>query len=160
MKKVSALAGAVALAMFASPAAAADFAGPRAGVNAGYADDGGEGAFTYAANVGYDFDLGGAIVGVTAELGDSDETGRDIAFGARVGGVVSVGGEPGNVLVYIHGGYTNLNAAGVNFEGVRAGLGAEWAVTSNVYLNTEYRYSNYDSDVDFHQGVVGIGFRF
>ncbi len=156
MKKII-LVGAAALAFVSTPAFAADFTGGRVGVNVGYADEGSEDAFTYAVNAGYDFRLGqgGARAGVTVELGDSDETGRDLYAGARVGGVVS-----NNVMLYAHGGYTNLNAGGFNFEGIRAGVGAEYAVSDRVYLNAEYRYSDYDSGLDFHGAVVGVGFRF
>lgn len=155
MKALTILAGAAALALSASPAMAADFSGFRVGANVGYADEGDEDAITYAVNAGYDFDLGGAVFGLQAELGDSNETGRDIAAGARIGGVVG-----SNVLIYAHGGYTNLNAGGFNFEGIRGGAGVEFAVSDNAYVNAEYRYSNYDSGLDFHGVVVGAGFRF
>ena len=158
MKKII-LAGAAALAFASTPAFAADandFSGGRIGVNVGYADEGDEDAFTFAVNAGYDFRLSeGARAGVTVEVGDSDETGRDLYAGARVGGVVS-----NRALLYVHGGYTNLNAGGFNFEGIRAGVGAEYAVSDRVYLNAEYRYSDYDSGLDFHGAVVGVGFRF
>ena len=156
MKKII-LAGAAALAFVSTPAFAADFTGGRVGVNVGYADEGSEDAFTYAVNAGYDFRLGqgGARAGVTVELGDSDETGRDLYAGVRVGGVVS-----NRAMLYVHGGYTNLNAGGFNFEGIRAGVGAEYAVSDRVYLNAEYRYSDYDSGLDFHGATVGVGFRF
>ena len=155
MKKLI-LAGAAALAFASTPAFAADFTGPRIGANVGYADEGSEDAITFAVNAGYDFRLGqGAIAGVTVELGDSDETGRDLYAGARIGGIVS-----DRVMLYAHGGYTNLNAGGFNFEGIRGGVGAEFAVSERVYLNTEYRYSDYDSGLDFHGAVVGVGFRF
>ena len=155
MKSIHALAGAAALALFSTSAVAADFEGFRIGANVGYADEGSEDAVTYAVNAGYDFNLGGAVIGVTGELGDSSETGRDIAAGARVGGIVG-----SNVLLYAHAGYTNLNAGGFNFEGIRGGAGVEFAVSENVYLNSEYRYSDYDSGLDFHGVVVGAGFRF
>ena len=156
MKKII-LAGAAALAFASTPAFAADFTGGRVGVNVGYADEGSEDAFTYAVDAGYDFRLGqgGARAGVTVELGDSDETGRDLYAGVRVGGVVS-----NRAFLYAHGGYTNLNAGGFNFEGIRAGVGAEYAVSDRVYLNAEYRYSDYDSGLDFHGATVGVGFRF
>ena len=155
MKLIHALAGAAALALTATPAAAADFEGFRVGVNAGYADGDGEGAFTYAINAGYDFNLNGAVIGAQVELGDTDETGRDIAVSARAGGVV---GE--RVLLYAHGGYTNLEVADINLDGVRVGGGIEYAVSDNIYVNAEYRYSNYELGFDAHGGVVGAGFRF
>jgi outer membrane immunogenic protein len=155
MKAIKMLAGAAALAFTATPALAADFSGFRIGANVGYADEGAEDAVTYAVNAGYDFQTNGAVIGITAELGDSNETGRDLALSGRVGGVV---GE--RVLIYGHGGYTNLNAGGFNFEGIRGGAGVEFAVSDNAYINAEYRYSNYDSCLDFHGVVAGFGFRF
>lgn len=156
MKKiVVAATAAAAFALPAAPAAAVDFTGFRIGANVGYADEGSEDAITYAANAGYDFQSGGAVFGITAEIGDSDETGRDLAIGGRVGGVVG-----GSTLLYVHGSYTNLNAGGFNFEGVRGGLGIEFAVSDNFYINSEYRYSDYDSGLDVHGVVVGAGFRF
>lgn len=155
MKGLTILAGAAALALVPAQAAAADFSGFRIGANIGYADEGSEDAITYAVNAGYDFQSGGGVFGITAELGDSNETGRDIAVGGRAGGVIG-----SNTLLYVHGAYTNLNAAGFNFEGVRGGAGIEFAVSDNVYFNTEYRYSDYDSGLDFHGVVVGAGFRF
>lgn len=155
MKAIKLLAGAAALVLSATPAVAADFSGFRLGANVGYADEGDEDAITYAANIGYDFQTGGAVIGITGEVGDSNETGRDFALSGRVGGVVG-----SSTLIYGHGGYTNLNAGGFNFEGIRAGAGVEFAVSDNAYVNAEYRYSNYDSGLDFHGAVVGGGFRF
>jgi outer membrane immunogenic protein len=155
MKLVSIVAGAAALAFVSTPAFAADFTGFRIGANAGYADGDGEGAITYAINAGYDHQIGGAVLGVQAELGDTDETDRDIAVSARAGGIV---GE--RALLYVHGGYTNLRVVGINLDGVRAGAGVEFAVTDHFYLNSEYRYSNYELGFDAHGVVVGAGVRF
>jgi outer membrane immunogenic protein len=91
-------------------------------------------------------------------------------------------------MVYAKGGYTNakyniLASDGTtdtnsdfNLDGWRAGAGVEVAVTNNVFVKAEYRYSNYTDgeveapngvesddfgiDVDRHQGVVGVGLRF
>ncbi|WP_324751168.1 outer membrane beta-barrel protein [Sphingomonas sp. LY54] len=156
MKKIV-LASVAALA-FATPSFAADFTGPRVGGNVGLADEKlvGDGAFTYGAEVGYDHALAeNAIVGITAEIQDTDDTGRELALTARVGGLVN-----NTALVYILGGYTNLNAAGFNFEGFKIGAGVEVAVTEQAFVKFEHRYANYDSGVKYHQNLVGVGFRF
>jgi outer membrane immunogenic protein len=145
----------------ATPAAAEGFTGPRVGVNVGFADDdfGGTDAFTYGVNAGYDFDLGSAVVGGTVEYQESSEDfyGRDISVTGRVGGKVAP-----NVLLYGLAGYTNFNVegTGVDLDGVRLGAGAEALFGEHVYGNLEYRYSNYERDVDGHQMLLGLGFRF
>lgn len=114
--------------------------------------------FLYGGGVGYDFDLGSAVVGVEAELSDSTgkedpgqalnapftyraSPGRDIYVGARVGFKATP-----NILAYVKGGYTNTkmdavvtdtNAgdatdytvdAGQTIDGWRAGAGLEYAI--------------------------------
>ena len=79
MKKIISLALA-ATAFVAAPAMAQDtatFTGPRIGANVGFADDNifGTEAFTYGVELGYDFDAGGAVVGVTAEVQDNKQIG-------------------------------------------------------------------------------------
>lgn len=112
------------------------------------------------------------------------KAGRDWYAGARVGYVVSP-----NALIYAKGGYTNarFNVVGsdgtttlresFDTDGWRVGAGAEVALNNNVYTKLEYRYSNYgraevdfggdipdsdrfDVDVDRHQIVAGVGYRF
>lgn len=159
MKKII-IASVAALAL-STPAFAADFTGPRVGATIGFVDDdfAGTEAFTYGANIGYDFDLGKLVAGGTLEYQDSGEEGigRDLSATARIGGKV---GE--NALLYALAGYTNLGVEGTNVEldGVRVGAGAEFAVGSNVYANAEYRYSNYELGVEAHQMLVGLGYRF
>lgn len=161
MKKMIPLALAAAT-LFAIPAqaqeTAATFAGPRVGAAIGFADDdfAGTETFTYGANVGYDFDLGGAVVGVTGEYQDSDDTGRELSLVARAGAPVA-----GKALVYGLAGYTNIGSGtGFNLDGIRVGGGVEVPVHRNVFLNLEQRYSNYEAGVDGFQTVAGIGLRF
>ncbi|TFI56815.1 porin family protein [Sphingomonas parva] len=159
MKKIIPVAVAAAT-LFAAPAFAqsANFAGPRVGATVGFADDDflGTETFTYGANVGYDFDLGNAVVGVTGEYQDSDDTGRDLSIVARAGAPVG-----SKALVYGLAGYTNLGSGtGFSLDGARVGAGVEVAVTPNVFLNLEQRYSNYEAGVDGFQTVAGLGFRF
>ena len=177
----------------ASPAFAqesAPFTGPRVEAIIGYdtTDVEGEnsGGLTYGGAIGYDFNLGGAVAGIEAELSDSTadecvtgvdvtgdelcaQLGRDIYVGGRIGAVVG-----SNALLYAKAGYVNgrVNLAydapgtaddfddGVNLDGIRLGAGAEFALSRNAFVKGEYRYSNYEAGYDKHQFVGGIGFRF
>jgi outer membrane immunogenic protein len=152
----------VAALAFATPALAAeatpaDFAGPRVSVNAGLADNDvvGDDAFAYGGEVGYDWNMNGVVVGVSGEFGDTDKTGRELGATARIGGVVGK-----KVLVYGLGGYSNLNAAGFNFEGFQVGAGVELALGKQAFVKAEHRYANYDSGLEFHQNLLGVGMRF
>lgn len=133
---------------------------------------------TYGVGVGYDRQFGNIVAGVDAELTDSSAKpddiagtranfGRDIYVGGRIGTVVG-----GRTLLYAKAGYTNARAKltstvdGVtasdhtNLDGVRVGAGAEYALTGNMFLKAEYRYSNYQDGFDRQQVVGGFGFRF
>ena len=111
------------------------------------------------------------------------EAGRDLYVGARVGFRAG-----DNALVYAKGGYTNTRVNllatdnttdvgnDVELDGFRLGAGAEYALDSGVFIKGEYRYSNYsdatlenrggvdlrdyDVDLDRHQVMVGVGYRF
>lgn len=156
----------------------------------------------YGAAVGYDIDMGGVVIGPEAEFtfssadtdfenGDFEGFGfgnvsaeRDLYLGARVGAKV---GE--SALAYVKGGYTNATfntrnndgttefRDGYDVDGYRIGGGVEVALSQNMFLNAEYRYSNYsraevdfegtvpdtdrfDIDLDRHQVAVGVGVRF
>lgn len=127
-----------------------------------------KGGLGYGVVAGYDFDAGGAIVGLEAEYADStakyserdietpgDEAsihaGRDLYVGARLGVPVSA-----NMLVYAKGGYANASikmryddgtdAASIseNVDGFRLGAGAEY-VSGPMFARAEYRYSDYGS---------------
>ena len=143
---------------------------------------------TYGARVGYDFDAGGLVVGIDGEVTDSSteecengfeatgdeicaEFGRDLYVGGRVGARVG-----SNTLLYAGAGYTNARvnldyddgtAGGLdNFrlaedlDGVRVSGGAEFGIGTNAFVRAEYRYSNYEQDIERHQVVGGFGFRF
>ncbi len=155
----------------------------------------------YGVGVGYDMNMGGLVLGVEGEWMESEakteydttgfpnfgvanvEAGRDLYAGIRVGAPL---GE--RALVYAKGGYANAKMnvlatdnvtdtdTDVNLDGWRLGAGAEYAVSDNMFVKAEYRYSNYgegeieapsglesdrfDLDVDRHQVVAGVGLRF
>lgn len=122
----------------------------------------------YGIGAGYDFNAGGVILGIEADITDSTAkvklagpdvvTDRDIYVGARAGAVL------GSALLYAKAGYTNARleqgAIHENGDGVRLGVGAEYVLGGNMFLKTEYRYSNYEGDVSRHQVVGGFGLRF
>ena len=144
----------------------------------------------YGAQLGYDFQAGRAIVGIEGEVtgsttdtrssnfiaaGDSFQldAGRDLYVGGRVGIAVSP-----VAMLYAKGGYTNsqvdaeyrIGTTNSRFtselDGFRVGAGMEYQLTPQFHVKGEYRYSNYsevdgyDTDVDRHQLLGGIGVRF
>ena len=185
---VALLAGVSATPAFAQDAA--PFTGPRVEAIVGYdstdVDEVGSEGAVYGGAIGYDFNLGGAIAGIEAELSDSSvdecvsnvdvtgdelcaQAGRDIYVGGRVGAVLG-----SSTLLYAKAGYVNGRANlqydapgtvddfddGANLDGVRRGGGAEFALGRNLFAKAEYRYSNYEQGVEKHQVVGGVGFRF
>ena len=142
----------------------------------------------YGAGVGFDFQAGGMVAGVEAEATKStaDEcaasvsltgdrlcakTGRDLYVGGRVGTLVGP-----STLLYAKAGYSNARlrldydsglagnvgdvSTRANYDGIRVGAGVEQAIGTNGFAKVEYRYSNYESDLEKHQALVGFGFRF
>ncbi|MGH6613797.1 MULTISPECIES: outer membrane beta-barrel protein [Sphingomonas] len=141
-------------------------------------DSVGRTGFDYGVEAGYDAALSGFVVGAYAgiegsttkacELGTCLKAGRNITAGVRVGGVVGKG------LLYAKGGYSNgrlsiedTDLAG-NADGFHLGVGYEVNVSANTYVKAEYVYTNYsvgdiagdDLDLQRHQGLIGVGFRF
>lgn len=152
---------AVASLAFATPAFAADFAGPRVGATLGVAGDDifDTDAVTFGVEAGYDWQVGtGAVVGLQAEYQNDfdNDFGRELAATARVGGIVG-----DRALVYVAGGYSNIDVGPFSVDGVRAGLGVEFNIgDSGANLKVEQRYGNYELGAELFQTVVGVGFRF
>ena len=155
----------------------------------------------YGVGVGYDFAVGGAVVGVEGEWLESEaksdydttaftnfgvrniDAGRDLYIGARAGVLATP-----STLIYAKGGYTNARmnvlatdnttdvGTNVDLDGWRVGGGIEQAFGENLYGKVEYRYSNYEEgefeapsgmesdrfnvDLDRHQVMLGVGYRF
>jgi outer membrane immunogenic protein len=109
---------------------------------------------------------------------------RDLYVGARAG----IKATP-STLVYLKGGYTNarfgsrasdgtnVGRYNIDADGWRIGAGVEQKMGSNTFAKLEYRYSNYskaevdfskdipdsdrfDVDLDRHQIVAAVGYRF
>jgi outer membrane immunogenic protein len=138
--------------------------------------------FLYGLGVGYDFGLSEKVsLGVDAEISDSTadfdvaagtsrarlSAGRDLYVGGRVTGAVT-----DKLNLYAKVGYTNARFTGSttiggattrasgNADGIRGGLGLQYALGDKAYVGAEYRYSNYEADLSRHQLVGTIGFRF
>lgn len=138
----------------------------------------------YGVAVGYDKQMGRAVLGVEAEYGDSDQklcvgaataadpeaclkAGRDLYIGGRVGTTLTP-----STLLYAKAGYTNAQAKvtvddgtnttrdNTNLDGVRLGAGLEQKVGGNAYVKGEYRYSNYEQGFERHALMAGVGIRF
>lgn len=170
---------AVALGAAAAPAAAAaDFAGPRIELRAGWDRAGIDGetedGVVYGGGIGYDVALSDtATLGVEAGVdfattdvavgGGELQVKRDIEAGVRLGFKV---GE--QALLYAKAGYTNARVTAEAFgfslsdelDGVRVGVGGEYAYGERGFAKVEYRYSNYESGFERSQLLLAIGTRF
>jgi outer membrane immunogenic protein len=179
MKTVIFAAITAAFTALAAPAFAQDdttFSGPRVEALTGYdsVKTNGNGlgnpdGFLYGAGLGYDFRRGNAVFGIDAELTDStasvntvagpiDAT-RDIYVGGRAGLVLGT-----KALAYVKAGYSNARIEGAGFnnngDGLRVGAGLEYDLGNKLFAKAEYRYTNYEQDVERHQLLGGIGIRF
>lgn len=205
MKKITTLLVAGSALAISAPAMAQDatdgtFTGPRVEALVGYDiskagdtvdDDLNENndqsidGVTYGGAIGYDFNVGGVVLGLEGELTDSSanvefdggdaetfglgdvNAGRDLYVGVRAGVLATP-----DLLLYAKGGYTNARynvngsfdgdeyRAKIDTDGFRVGAGAEYAINENTFAKIEYRYSNYSSaELDFEgdQPDVDLG---
>lgn len=185
---------------FAAPAFCQDagaFTGPWVAATAGYdnfdagteEDSEAEDGAVYGLAFGYDFNLGGLVVGVEGEVTESsvsatgtdileegDEltlsVGRDLYAGLRVGFPVS-----DKVMLFAKGGYSNQRISATytlddetvsesdTVNGFRLGAGVELDL-GQPFARLEYRYSDYGSFSDTeletsrHQVTLTAGLRF
>ena len=153
-----ALAGAVALAAVATPAAANDFGGVYGQVTAGVQDVTSiptEDDFVYGASAGVNIPLGDAIVGVEATVDNVFEDSRELGASARLGYTFD------QVMLYGEAGYTNYrDVFSRELDGLRVGGGLEYNISRNTFVSLEYRYSDFENNVGKHSGSAGIGLRF
>lgn len=133
--------------------------------------------------IGYDVALGdhwtiGGEVGIGGTLGDGRrfdlgatryeiDQGRDIDASLRLGYKLG-----DRTLVYGKAGWANSRFIGrvdtgaaefteaSNEDGVRLGAGVEHMLTDHIYAKAEYRFTSYGDDVERHQLLAGVGFRF
>lgn len=155
--------------------APAPFTGAHVEALAGYDNVGGGSAgregFAYGIGAGYDFQVGGAVLGLEGEASDATtrarafdvavpgdsahyNANRDLYIGARLGFAVAP-----KTLIYVKGGYTNAqfkttydNGTGITvvsrntLDGYRVGAGVEQKMNlfgPSGFVKAEYRYSNY-----------------
>jgi outer membrane immunogenic protein len=147
-------------------------------------DDGG--GIIYGVGVGYDIQTGRAVLGLEAEASESNNngclndliqagdrfcgrTGRDLYIGARAGLLVGR-----NVLLFGKAGFVNtrftneydpggggaVTRAHFEQDGLRVGIGAEFALSRNAFVRGEARYTNYREGGDRGALLGGFGFRF
>ena len=183
---VALLATAATLGLAASPASAQTVRVEAHGGWDNVGNDVSDSGIVYGIGAGVDFDLSERVVaGVEANLDFSnvDECGtavlaagdelciearRDISAVARLGYRVTDNG-----LVYALAGYTNgryrvdydpavgpSTSVSDNLDGLRVGVGYQHGFGNGLYSKVEYRYSNYEADVERHQVIAGIGVAF
>ncbi|MCW2403623.1 outer membrane immunogenic protein [Sphingobium sp. B1D7B] len=174
--KLAVLASAAAV-IVATPAAAQEgptFSGLSLAVLGGYdsvrlsdgVDNGSSDDFAYGVSLGYNADLGSAVVGVEVEAADSEvkesvtdqfvtgdelslSAARDLYVGVRAGAKLAP-----NALIYAKAGYTNARlkvsytdgvdsiSDGDNLDGYRLGAGVEYSF-GRFGIRGEYRFSDY-----------------
>jgi outer membrane immunogenic protein len=189
----------IAAAALAGPAAAqeaANFNGPFIGGQLGWQQDRqsldlgtlpatvtrakGDG-FAYGGQIGYDFNLGSAVLGIETSLTGRTGTNRFPSFDLEAGRTINVTARAGWLvtpegLLYARGGYSNArfsitNPAGPseNRDGYTLGAGYEQMLARNVSARIEYNYSDYGNDnlpgagrLNYHRHAVmtGVNFRF
>jgi outer membrane immunogenic protein len=188
MKKVLiALAATTAAFAVATPAAAEGFrAEIHTGLDVVAADDDSETGIMYGIGLGYDFAITPKMelgVNLSADLASTEgcessaivandracfDAKRDLAAALRLGYKVSEQG-----TIYALAGYTNARfraayttPAGVttrdsaNFDGFRLGAGYQHDFGEKLYGKVEYRYSNYEGNIERHQALLGLGVKF
>ncbi|WP_339863042.1 porin family protein [Paremcibacter congregatus] len=188
MKKITTalLAGLTALSM-TSFAQAQDagktFNGAYAGAEVGYnsyefADNFREDAVYYGAFAGYRVQMDNDLVlGLEGRFGDSSATtdlgisGAEFVAGRQLGVDATIGyalGAEKNVLAYALVGYSNQKITGKlagveesnNGDGIRFGLGAEYAVTETISLRATGAYADYKGSANDIQLNAGVLYRF
>lgn len=187
MKKTFVALAGLAVLSTAPVAAAAEenvFAGPYAGLEAGYnnikigSDLGSvkEDGFNYGVFAGYRYQLDTSILlGLEARLGEStasfsdgtatiDST-RQIGIDATIGTTL---GSDDNILAFAFVGYDNLRMntivgtaeTDVKLDGIRFGAGAEYAFGNNLSLRGTVAYTDYENDVRNIQLLTGLVYNF
>lgn len=177
MKKFAVLvalgAAAVSTPAFAQDAGDADNGGFYVAGVAGYDDvaindpAGGDDGFVYGVTAGYDIDTGKTILGVEAEVTETEVAdivgggGLDLYAGLRLGYEAD-----DNDIIYLKAGYSRVDLdAFDNLEGARLGVGVEHNF-GTFFARAEFRHSLYNFNdvlgVEGHrnQGIVAIGAKF
>lgn len=180
----------VATALSSTPVAAApDYSGPYVEVRGGYDRftsefDDSDGA-VFGVGAGYDVAIENFIVGIGAgiDFASNDyvevkdfrgshhyefevEPKRDIEITTRVGMRLW------DALAYARLGYSNARfgldhresaapfSGSHNFDGLRVGGGLEWQFFEHLHARAEYRFTDYDYNLQRHQVVGTLAYRF
>ena len=136
----------------------------------------------YGGQLGYDFNLGSAVIGIETSLTGRTGTNRFPTFDLEPGRTINVTARAGFLvspegLLYARGGYSNArfsvtNGAAESRDGYTVGAGYEHMLGRNVSARLEYNYSDYGNDVlpgaggpstlNYHRHAVmtGVNFRF
>jgi outer membrane immunogenic protein len=138
----------------------------------------------YGGQVGYDANLGSAVIGVEASLTGRTGSARFPTFDLEAGRTINLTGRAGflvtpDALLYARGGYSNarfniVNPTGPseNRDGWTIGAGYEHVLARNISARVEYGYADYGDDLligaggtsrlNYHRHSVmtGINFRF
>lgn len=156
--KTFVIAALAAAALFATPAMADSFVGPRAEVTAGYNDVNnvsGNRDFSYGASAGYDVKLYGPFTaGIEAGV-DNVFDRADINVGARLGAELN-----SHTLAFVDAGYDNYrDLASHNLNGLRVGGGLQVNVVGPFYGTVQYHHTDLGGT---HKNAVitGVGVRF
>ncbi|MFC7048173.1 porin family protein [Emcibacter nanhaiensis] len=161
------------------------FAGPYAGLEIGYNDfnydagpvDASSDGFTYGGFAGYRYQLDSSILlGAEARIGESTASvdggsSVTIDFGRQLGIDATVGttfGEQDDILAFAFVGYENLRAtahyagekASSDLDGIRFGVGGEYAFADNLSLRATFAYTDYENDVRNIQLLTGLVYNF
>tara|TARA_B100001939_G_scaffold315853_1_gene301382 strand:- start:18752 stop:19312 length:561 start_codon:yes stop_codon:yes gene_type:complete len=160
------------------------FHGPYAGVEVGYNDfnvdvdgvDVGADGFSYGGFFGYRSQMSNNLVlGLEARVGEStasiEEAGAKIDAGRQLGIDATIGttlGSENNMLAFAFVGYENarltLKEAGMeeseDLDGIRFGVGGEYALAQNLNLRATFAYTDYESDLRNIQFLTGLVYNF
>ena len=154
MKKVLIAATAASI-LFAAPAMADSFTGPRIEATAGYQNVTLNRAnLAYGVNAGYDVGVGPIVAGVEAGL-DNVFDRRNINLSARLGTKLC-----DHALLYAKAGYANYNTLNAHkLDGLRVGAGLELRIAGPLYTKVEYRHEDFGGTKS-NGAIAGVGIRF
>lgn len=140
--------------------------------------------FTIGKFAGYNFSFDNIVVGVEGDITYNWNDNRYHAFGTHGDVGTNLGGSlrgrlgyaVDRTLVYATGGWavtrgfidTPTGDEDRNFNGWTLGAGVDWAVTDNIFVRGEYRYTDYGDqkisgikvDLDHHQALFGVAYKF
>ncbi|WP_417316685.1 porin family protein [Emcibacter sp.] len=160
------------------------FTGTYAGVEVGYNDlswdvegiDIGANGLAYGLFAGYRQQMASSLVlGLEARVGESTaslgEEGASIDAGRQLGLDATIGttlGAEGNILGFAFVGYENARLTAhlgneeesSDLDGIRFGVGAEYAFSENLGMRATVAYTDYEADMTNLQILTGLVYNF